>query len=681
MPANVGTTARAERCTPGPRLSHVAQEPCMGRILVLEDEGIVALALVAVLTGLGYAVIGPVDTAEGAIALALAERPELMLMDIQLKGQLDGVDAAQQIKKDLDVPCVFLTAHTDEATLARVAMIEPDAYVIKPFQARALGVTLRLVLARHQVAKARLAGERAARRVDARHRAVLDNTHDGVVCADPAGRITLFNRGAERIFGCTAHEALGQPLETLIPESLAGHHIELVRQFQARGGTPRHMGESRAVLGRRRNGSTFPAEVSISMVDVEGERTLTACVRDVTDRLALELQFVRAQKMDVVGRLAASVAHDFNNVLMVVQNNAFLLQGVQGTGKELVDEITTVSQRGSALTRQLLGFSRDEPESRQVIEVNELVTGVAPLLQRLLREDLRLEQELDGTAGCVHVDPYLVEQALMNLVANARDAMSQGGHVTIRTGSEVVAASGTEVGLRGSAWLPPGHYVRIEVSDTGCGVPAELGEQIFEAFFTTKPRGRGTGLGLSSVRAIARRVGGDVCCRTNQGPGATFVLLLPRTSPGAWSSLSAPVEVPVANGTETILVVDNDPAVLRAISGTLQLGGYSIRACATWEQALAFAGAEAQSLELLLCDSALRGCTGRELCRRVAKLRPHLPILLMTGYLSEEPELIAGAPITVLQKPIPPVALLCAVRGCLAARGTVPRTARVPGTA
>lgn len=641
------------------------------RVLIVEDEAIVAMEISDRLTSMGYAVIGPASTGSAAIELALAEHPDIVLMDVRLKGSMDGPEAAALIREKLDVPFVFLTAYADDATLARVKRIEPHAYIIKPLEERSLAITLHLALHRHRAAQERAIAEQARRKSEARYRAVLDNSHDGIVCLDDARRITVFNKGAERIFGYSSEEMLGQTLDALIPDDVRDRHRAHFDGFQNAGATARAMGTSLEVRGRRSTGEVFPAEVSISRLDFEGERLMTACIRDVSDRQALEEQFTRAQKMEAVGRLAASVAHDFNNLLAAVQSNVYLLRSeAPPTLTEYVMEIGAAVERGVALTRQLLSFSRPQPASRQTLDAADLVSGAESLLRRLVREDVVLRTEL-MPSGRMLVDRNLMEQVLMNLVVNARDAMPHGGELVIRTSVETVRAG--EPGRPYS--LPIGTYVRLSVSDTGTGIPEGLEEKVFEPFFTTKPPGLGTGLGLSTVRAIIRRSGGDVRIERSKGPGTTFVALLPQVDGRSKSVRPRSVSDTSPRGTETILMVEDDAAILRGVSQILERSGYRVLTARTCDEGLLVASSP-ERIDLLLSDLVMPGCSGRELARRITARRNGLPVLFMTGYSQDVPD---DAPLMVnervLQKPVAPHVLLGAVRGCLDAAASLARTA------
>jgi two-component system, cell cycle sensor histidine kinase and response regulator CckA len=642
------------------------------RVLIVEDEAIVAMEISDRLSAMGYDVIGPASTGKAAIELALSEQPDLVLMDVRLKGSMDGPEAATRIREQLDVPFVFLTAYADDATLGRVRPIEPHAYIVKPLEERSLAITIHMALHRHRAAMERTKAELAQRRSEARYRAVLDNSHDGIVCVDDTRRITVFNKGAERIFGYSAEEMLGQPLDALVPDDARDRHAEHVDKFQGSGATARLMGGSLEVKGRRSTGEVFPAEVTISRTEVEGERLLTACIRDVSDRQALEEQFTRAQKMEAVGRLAASVAHDFNNLLAAVQSNVYLLKSEAPEGlKEYVGEIGAAVERGVALTRQLLSFSRPQPSSRQSLDANDLVSGAESLLRRLVREDVVLRTQLTPS-GRLLVDRHLMEQVLMNLVVNARDAMPHGGELTIRTSVETVRAGDT-----GRTYsLPVGTYVRLAVSDTGTGIPIELEEKVFEPFFTTKPPGLGTGLGLSTVRAIVRRSGGDVRIEHSEGPGTTLVVLLPQVDARPKSIRPRSISDATPGGTETILMVEDDIAILRGVSQILERSGYRVLTARTCDEALAVAGSVNERIDLLLSDLIMPGCSGRELARRITSRRKGLPVLFMTGY-SDAPPIqtpLAGHE-RVLQKPVAPHLLLGAVRECLDEAAVVSKVA------
>ncbi|MDX2055101.1 MAG: response regulator [Polyangiaceae bacterium] len=637
-------------------------------ILIAEDEAVIALELCAHFRHLGYQVLGPTRTGEDTVELALATSPSIILMDVQLLGSIDGAAAAVEIRKSLDVPIVFVTAHSDEHTLARALSSEPDAYVLKPFETKSLAVTVRLALSRHQASQARARAEAAQRRAEAHTRIVLDHCHDAVVSVDSDGRITAFNRGAETVFEASAQDMLGQPLSELLPvENVAQHELEFQR-FRAGGETERVMARRREVMGRRKGGGLFPAEITISKAIIEGDEVLTACIRDVTERKALEEQFAQAQKMEVVGRLAASVAHDFNNVLTAIQSSTYLLKvGAAPGALALLADLSAASDRGAALCRQLLGFCRHASERLEIVSTNDLIVGVEPLLRHLLPRNITLRLELSDSAGRIRVDPTLIELILMNLVTNGRDAMPFGGELVIRSDAVSLGDAGLEPLL-----LRPGAYARLRVSDTGQGVTPEVAMRMFEPFFTTKPRGFGTGLGLSTVRMLARDSGGDARLCSQPGQSATLEVLLPLTQSVATCEQN---ESPVAarrHGNEAILILDGDTDVSRALAQVLGSYGYVTHIADTPNAAFRVLRS-GEKVDLLLAELALgRMALSVEDVQQLNLVRPQMPVIFLRSSGDPLPNL--GPGITrepILDKPISAGVLLDAIRKRLDARDMV----------
>ncbi|HET7544742.1 MAG TPA: ATP-binding protein, partial [Polyangiaceae bacterium] len=334
-----------------------------------------------------------------------------------------------------------------------------------------------------------------------------------------------------------------------------------------------------------------------------------------------------------------------------LQANAYvLMQGVSLEMQERVQEIGSAVERGVALTRQLIGYSRQERSHRTRLAVNELVGQALRLLEHMVGSDVRLRSELDPAAGHVIVEGNLIEQVLMNLVINARDALPQGGDVVIRT--DVLSLAGDDS-------LPAGRYVRLSVTDTGSGIPSELQAKVFEPFFTTKAPGLGTGLGLFTVRTIARRSGGDVRLVSSLEHGSTFSVLLPQVD-GELRASRSDERGPAPRGSETILVVDDDPSVLRGISLVLRSHGYQVLEARSSDQARALASRNGPRVDLLLSDLSMPGCSGRELALNLLQQLPDLPVVFMTGFCETgegpAPGRLDGH--VLLQKPVYPDTLV-----------------------
>ncbi len=395
------------------------------------------------------------------------------------------------------------------------------------------------------------------------------------------------------------------------------------------------------------------------MVALRDEQGRLAAVenisRDVTETKRLEELLRHAQKMDAVGRLAGGVAHDFNNVLGVIIGYTDLLKRrISGNPQadEALQAIEEVSQRAASLTRQLLAFARREPVKPRALDLNATVAGVEQMLRRLLPENIALETELALELPMVNADPGQVEQALMNLVVNARDAMPDGGHLWIETARA------------------PDSGVELVVRDTGAGMDAATRAQVFEPFFTTKERGKGTGLGLATVYAIMRQAGGAVTVASTPGDGSTFTLTFPEADATVAAGPSSNRRPSVAGGTETILVVEDEPQLLAMVERVLSERGYRVLTAQTGSDALALANGHAGDIDLLLTDLVIPELDGRALAERLAAARPGLVVIYMSGYIDRSVAVgdAADGRSRFVEKPFTPGKLARLVRELLDAR-------------
>jgi PAS domain S-box-containing protein len=367
---------------------------------------------------------------------------------------------------------------------------------------------------------------------------VLDGAFDAIVTMDASGTIDGMNIAAERMFGYARGEAIGRELaDLLVPEEYRAQYrlgLERLRDDPRAVETSRVIGQRVEMTAMRRDGSRFPIELSVSRVERQSRLLFTAWIRDLTERRAAEAalrfseaQLRQAQKMEAVGRLAGGVAHDFNNVLTAIFGYAdLLLDGlpVEDRRREDVEEIKRAANRAAALTRQLLAFSRKQVMQPRRLSLNETIDSIRKLLAKLVGDDIELHVELDPDLGRVLADPGQLEQVLMNLAANARDAMPEGGRLTMRTANVELQPED----ITGLAGIRPGKFVQLVVSDTGHGVPEDVRPHVFEPFFTTKPQGEGTGLGLATVYGIVKQSGGWIYLDETPGPGASFRIYLPR---------------------------------------------------------------------------------------------------------------------------------------------------------
>jgi signal transduction histidine kinase/CheY-like chemotaxis protein len=395
-------------------------------------------------------------------------------------------------------------------------------------------------------------------------------------------------------------------------------------------------------LVQGKSGKQFPALLTSSPVRDERGRILglVGVSIDLTERRSLEEQFRQSQKMDAVGRLAGGIAHDFNNLLTVIRlNTEMILDGFDPTDprSEDVRQIRNAAERASALTRQLLAFSRKQILQPRVLDLNTVVGNVEPMLRRLIGEDITITSSC-GARGYVVADPGQLEQVLVNLVVNARDAMEQGGRITIETcNTELDENYSSE-----HAPVIPGRYVMLAVADTGVGMSRDTKEHAFDPFFTTKEAGKGTGLGLATVYGVVKQSGGYVWIYSEPGEGTTVKLYFPEVSAAAAFNTSVAGDQPAVagkggrRGSETILLVEDEEAVRGLASRILQKQGYRVLAAQHGREALDIATKEAGIIHLVLTDIVMPGMNGRGLVERLCGIRPTIKSLYMSGYTDDD---------------------------------------------
>ena len=485
---------------------------------------------------------------------------------------------------------------------------------------------------------------------DDRLAGLLEAVPDAIVCVDGGGRILLVNGQAERLFGYSRDELLHQPVEMLVPEAARDIHRGYRAGYLA-DPRPRPMGTAADLTGRRKDGTTFPAEIALSAMGTGEGLLVTAAVRDVSERLEilaerdrmraraerskLEEQLKQAQRLESLGQLAGGVAHDFNNLLGVISNYAAfaaddvtreLTPARRQDVQEDITQIRRAAQQAAGLTQQLLAFARHEIIQPRVLNLNDVVTGVEHLLVRTLGEHIELITDLAGGLSPVLADPGQIEQVLINLAVNARDAMPGGGKLTIQTANTAMDGAAA-----GQAHLPPGQYVAVKVTDTGTGMSREVLDQAFDLFFTTKAKDEGSGLGLASVHGIITQAGGRAQIRSEPGLGTTVTVLLPVTAQAAQDVPSPPTEDHRGHG-ETVLVAEDEPAMREVTRRILARNGYHVVAVASGREALAALATRLEGIDVLLTDVVMPQMQGKELADKVRVLQPAARVLYMSGY-------------------------------------------------
>jgi two-component system, cell cycle sensor histidine kinase and response regulator CckA len=419
-------------------------------------------------------------------------------------------------------------------------------------------------------------------------------------------------------------------------------------------------------LHRKKDGTVFPVEIAGGHY-VTGEHKMhVAAIRDITERKTLEVKLQQAAKMEAVGRLAGGVAHDFNNLLTIINGYSEMALAGLASGDPAwshLAQIKEAGERAASLTRQLLAFSRQQVLAPRVLDLNNLVSGVAKMLRRLIGEDIELAMVRDSALGRVNADPGQMEQILVNLAVNARDAMPEGGKLVIETANVEL---GDTYAAR-HAVVTPGRYVMLAVTDTGIGMDAETQAHIFEPFFTTKERGRGTGLGLAIVYGAVKQSGGYVWVYSEPEQGTAFKIYLPRVEEVAEQVQSAEVPGRPVTGSETILLVEDEKAVRALVIRVLQNLGYNVLSSASPEDALQIGERHPGPIDLLLTDVVLPGMNGRKVADNLASLRPQMKVLYMSGYTDYAVARhgVLEANTIFLQKPFTPTSLARKVRAVL----------------
>lgn len=793
----------------------------MTKILVVEDEKIVAKDIEYRLLNLGYTVVGLVAAGVDALQKAAETQPDLVLMDIQLKGEMDGIVTAEAIRDRFQLPVIYLTAYADESTLRRAKITMPYGYILKPFEERDLQTAIEVALRQHELQRTlerrathlalindigrEIAAELALKSVLDRavqliqhtfgyhHVALLLLDGDFVCLRAIAGVHATFaavnyrQHISQGIIGwvaahgekIVANDLSGEPrylpfitdyfttqaelclpikvanqtvgvldiqspypqafdqndvmvMETLTNQiAVAIRNAQLFEQAQQEKDAFR---QQQAVLqtildhipvmvlyfdpaGRcqwvnreweRISGWSWaeletrdlfaelyadPAErqrIANTIFAAEGKwyetplqvrdgrllHTIGASVRlpdgaiivigaDVTERKTLEAQFFQAQKLEAVGRLAGGLAHDFNNILTVIMSYTSLSMRVSGAEHPLQRHLKGIqenAERAANLTRQLLSFARKQVIEPQNLNLNDLLARTEKLLLPLLGEEIQLTTTLAPDLGWVKADPNQLEQVLLNLVLNARDAMAEGGRLTMQTTNIRLDRQEAE-----QVAAPPGDYVLLVVSDTGAGMTEEVKAHLFEPFFTTKARGKGTGLGLAICFGIIKQSDGYIQVESEAGRGTTFRIYLPCLPVGGGLPDTYKSVESLPRGHETILLVEDEPEVRALTVNLLKEQGYTLLVAANGAEALYISDEQATTpIDLLLTDVVMPLLGGKALAERLKARRPQTKVLFVSGYTDEafvSSPLAPGA--AFLQKPFSPEALLHKVREVL----------------
>jgi PAS domain S-box-containing protein len=657
----------------------------MAKVLIVDDEKSIRRTFGEFLREAGYTVAEAED-AEVALKKLSENAFDVVVSDIILP-RVTGVELLQQIHETS--PTVQVVMMTGEPTVeSATESLRAGAvdYLFKPInksailrvvanaaRIKSLEDTRRRLEAENQAHREnleRLVDERTARLIESEtlYQSLVENAPLHIFRKDAEGRFTFGNGQFCRSLGRSLTEILGKTDRHFYPPALAEQHRQDDQRVLEKG---------EAIVNREElcadaaGGARWLQTTKVPLRDTAGKVTgLVGIARDITELKRLEDQFRQAQKMEAVGQLAGGVAHDFNNLLAIIRGNAeLLLMDAGGYGAEALVSLRQVidaSERAANLTRQLLLFSRKQAMQPQHLLLNELVGNLAKMLGRVIREDIRLECKPTKSLPFVFADPGMLEQVLLNLVVNARDAMPEGGRISITT-NEVTL---DETQAQGHTGGRAGHFVCLRVSDTGTGIVPDHLPHIFEPFFTTKEPGKGTGLGLATVYGIIKQHQGWVEVSTQIGKGTVFDVFLPVAEPSEQNRTTTSPGVDLKGGNETILLVEDNMAVRLITRKVLESVHYRILAAADSQEAIELWRQHAREIDLLLTDVIMPGdLSGRELADRLRHEKPDLRVIYMSGYsselLSKDTDFFRRIDSSFLQKPCPHDTLLRTVRSCL----------------
>jgi PAS domain S-box-containing protein len=616
------------------------------RVLVVDDNADMRNHIVGLLSE--HWTVDAAADGEAALALVKTAAPNLVLSDVMMP-RMDGFALLRALRASpatRGIPVILVSARAGEEAIVEGLETGADDYLLKPFSAREL---LTRVRAHLDATRARTSALRAS---ETRLRRLAESGIIGITVSDTSGRILEANDAFVRMVGCSREELLAG---NVVWELLAPTDRDVAAGERAWEGEY-----------RRKDGRRIPVLVAVAPLE-NGENISIAL--DLSGRKRLEEQFRQAQKMEAVGRLAGGIAHDFNNVLSVVLSYAQMVAAELDPDEPLradVEEIRVAALRATDLTRQLLAFSRQQVLEPKVLSLNRSVGGMEKMLRRLLGADVTLTLLPGSELWNIEADPGQIEQIVMNLAVNARDAMPRGGQLTIQTAN--VALDEGYAAIHHD--VQPGAYVMLAVSDTGTGIDSETQARIFEPFFTTKEKGKGTGLGLATVFGIVKQSCGHIWVYSEPSKGATFKLYFPRVS-GAETASSERPPPESLRGNETILLVEDDTQVRALARSILRRSGYVVLEAANGGEALLICEQHGAKIDLLLTDVVLPLMSGRQIVDRLRSMRPEIKVLFMSGYTDDAilQHGILDSGVAYLQKPLTPTSLTRKVREVIERNG------------
>jgi two-component system, cell cycle sensor histidine kinase and response regulator CckA len=545
-------------------------------------------------------------------------------------GSRDGLSLLRDLRgRGVDTPVIVLTSRGAEEIAVEAMKAGAADYLSKAsLTVETAERAMRHALALHSEELQRRDAEAAARATDERFRALVENSSDAILLVDTQARVVYMAPSSTRHLGWTQDQLVGKSiLDFIHAEDFEVATASLGQVLQRPGASA-----TAEVRFHHADGSWRTMEgVGVNRLDDPSVRAIVVTARDITERRRLEAQLRHSQKMEAVGQLAGGVAHDFNNLLTAILGYCNLLldeMPAEAPQRPDLEEIRSAGERAAALTRQLLAFSRRQMLQPRTLGLNDLVRQLGRLLQRLIGEDVELVMQLSADLLPVRVDPASIEQALISLAANARDAMPTGGRLTIETSNVELGNGYTEE----HAVVVPGPYVRLSLADTGRGMDAATVARVFEPFFTTKEQGKGGGLGLATVYGIVKQSGGYIWVNSEQGRGTVFKMYFPPARSEAAAAGGVGRSEDARRGWETVLLVEDEDAVRALAREVLRRHGYAVLEARHGVDALRIAERHGDDIHLMITDVVMPHMSGRDLAQRLSAVRPRMKVLFMSGY-------------------------------------------------
>ncbi len=609
-------------------------------ILIVEDESIVALDLQSRLQRLGYLAPAFVATGPDAIAKTVEIQPDLILMDIKLRGEMDGIEAARQIREQFDIPVIYLTAFADETTLQRAKITGPYGYLLKPFEERELLATIRMALYRYQA-------EAQVKASEAKFRSVIEQSNDGIVLLDEDGIILEWNAAQEDLTGWKRSVVLGLSfaevqsklvVSSVSPESGADKVVESLVD-QLRRGDDSVVGVQMAETTiQRPDGAQRTVQSRHFVIQRESGYLIASINRDVTEQRQVEETIRQAQKMESLGVLAGGTAHDFNNLLVVILGQSSLALAKMGPtdpARAHVEKAVQAAEKASELTQKMLNFSGRGRFELQSVNLNDIIYENQSLYLALVPKRVRIELNLDEALPLIAADPGQIQQVVLNILLNAVEAIGgKPGVISISTRPYERMAGESTTWRYEDGTAVSGNYALLEIRDTGVGMDADTLAKIFDPFFTTKKLGRG--LGMAAVLGIVRGHGGCVQMNSEPNAGSTFKALFPTTDkplPAAKEDVAETAVASVADSSPRhVLVIDDEEGVCEAVTDILDIKEIPTLTALDGQAGLDIYRQRMNDIGLVLLDLSMPGMDGAETFRGLRQIDPQAPVILSSGY-------------------------------------------------